>query len=422
MRKSLISLSTIDRLISSARSRAKEEARINLIKTQSTNMKELPLTYSLIQVDFSMETRVAKLVFQQSQQYRTIVRYVTQNYVRYPVYSEWKTKTKIIKKSIRLTNQTLETLNLNEDPLVRKFSKDIVTALNANELMPSWFIKEFLDDEFAAKNKELDKQLNDYFREKDNEIDYCKRKITNNDNLIKRIEPLLNEQTAKSLILTQKIDKARIAKRSIFLYIITLGFYKYYCSMQRRSNLERRLLKIKESIFDLEQRIKWFEDNNDKYNNAINEYNENKLQKEYEIKELKAKEQIKYNEKLNAIRPLDCHIRADKSFKPLKDIIGYEYQKIIGCYIIHNKENDKYYVGQSKDIMKRIKQHFKGTVPNNIIFAEDYYSSALSDKSELFEIKIIPCKTKDELDSTEKNLISLYDSWNTGYNGTSGNL
>lgn len=97
-----------------------------------------------------------------------------------------------------------------------------------------------------------------------------------------------------------------------------------------------------------------------------------------------------------------------------------EYEKIVGCYIIRNKEKDKYYVGQSKDVIKRLKQHFKGTIPNNIIFAEDYYSSSM-DKSDLFEVKILPCATKDDLDRTEKQLIEKYDAFNSGYNGTNGN-
>lgn len=102
-------------------------------------------------------------------------------------------------------------------------------------------------------------------------------------------------------------------------------------------------------------------------------------------------------------------------------MIGIEYQKVIGCYIIHNRENGKYYVGQSKDVHKRLKQHFTGTVPKNVIFAEDYYLSNFSNKEDLFEVKILPCTTKDELDKTEKELIELYDAKNNGYNGTSGN-
>ena len=138
----------------------------------------------------------------------------------------------------------------------------------------------------------------------------------------------------------------------------------------------------------------------------------------------KKKEEIKlyYNRKIQDIKPLNNLVNNDESFVSLKMFSGLEYEKIVGCYIIHNKENDKYYVGQSKDILKRLKQHFKGTVPLNPIFAEDYYNSQYPNKDDLFEVKIIRCNTKDELDNTEKQLISDYDSWKNGYNGTSGNI
>ncbi len=106
---------------------------------------------------------------------------------------------------------------------------------------------------------------------------------------------------------------------------------------------------------------------------------------------------------------------------PLKALSGIEYKKIVGCYLIHNRENDRYYVGQSKDVMKRLKQHFRGTVPNNVIFAQDYYSSEYEHKEDLFEVKIVPCSTKDELDRKEREYIRQYDANGSGYNSTSGN-
>lgn len=139
------------------------------------------------------------------------------------------------------------------------------------------------------------------------------------------------------------------------------------------------------------------------------------------IKLLERLEDILYYRKLSEITPLPTIYNNDQLFISLKTIIGMEHEKIIGCYILHNKENDKYYVGQSKDIHRRIKQHFNGTVPKNIIFAEDYYLSKFQNKENLFEVKIIQCKTKDELDKTEKELIELYDAYNSGYNGTIGN-
>ncbi|RIA80580.1 hypothetical protein C1645_745140 [Glomus cerebriforme] len=57
---------------------------------------------------------------------------------------------------------------------------------------------------------------------------------------------------------------------------------------------------------------------------------------------------------------------------------------------------DKHYVGQSKDIGKRLNQHFSN--------GEVYF-----------------CQTKDELDGLEKQKIEEYNSFDGGYNGTGGN-
>ena len=420
-RRSFISISAISRWMSAARSRAREEERISLIQAQSGSKKELPPTFSLLRVDFNPETRVTKLEFSQSQKYRTIERYVTQNYVRYPIYSDWKTKNKIIKKSIKLTNQTLEQLNFNEDSLIRRFCKEIVGELDSEELIPSWFVKDFLYDELKGKVTELKKQLESFYKEKNSSIEHCNIKITENKQNISTIEKLLSKANRKVNKLNNKITKASSAKKSIFLCIITLGIYGHYTSKSRLKKLNMKLSRVNDKISDFTKQINDLTTDNNKQKSLIDLYSTQKKKKADELQKEEEQYKTEYEQKLKDIIPLNCEYVPDQSFIPLKVIIGYEYKKIIGCYIIHNKEKDKYYVGQSKDIMKRIKQHFHGTVPNNIIFAEDYYSSESQDKSDLFEVKIIPLETKNELDRTEKELIEQYDSWNNGYNGTSGN-
>ena len=146
------------------------------------------------------------------------------------------------------------------------------------------------------------------------------------------------------------------------------------------------------------------------------------LMNEMQIKQEAIKK--KYESLINQVEllPTDLSMDSEKGFIPLKQLSGMNYQKIVGCYIIHNKENNKYYVGQSKDVFKRIcRQHFDGTKVKNIIFAEDYFNSQFPNKDDLFEVKIIPLETKDELDQKEKDLIEEYDSFTNGYNGTSGN-
>lgn len=420
-RRSFISMTDIKRWISASNRRAKEKEREELINSQSGSHKELPPTFELMSVDFNADTRATKLEFLRTQKYRTIERYVTQNYVRYPIYSAWKTRTKIIKKSIKLTNQELENLNNHTDPLIYRFAEEIIGALDTEELLPSWFIQRFLKREYDAKIKELERQQKDYADSINKEIAYCKSEIFKNDRAIKESEALLAKQTLKRDKIIKKINKAQSAKKSIFLYVFSFGFYKYFVSNSRQRKLDYKRGNIQEIIDAINNEIKLLNDSSKKKYNIIQAKTKQKEQKESEIKVLKDTEWQQYSNQLKEVQPLVCEYKEKDSFSPLKTIAGLKYEKIIGCYIIRNKENDKCYVGQSKDVLRRIKQHFRGTTPNNIVFAEDYYSSQIQNREDLFEVKIIPCGTKDELDRTEKQLISDYDSWNHGYNGTSGN-
>lgn len=102
--------------------------------------KEQRAIYSLDNVDFNLTTRITRLEFTRKQKYRTIVKYVTRDYVKYPVYSEWKTRTKKIKKTIKLSNLELENLEHNDDSLIAWFAYEIVSKLPSEELLPSWYL------------------------------------------------------------------------------------------------------------------------------------------------------------------------------------------------------------------------------------------------------------------------------------------
>jgi predicted GIY-YIG superfamily endonuclease len=88
-----------------------------------------------------------------------------------------------------------------------------------------------------------------------------------------------------------------------------------------------------------------------------------------------------------------------------------------GVYIIQNATRNKFYVGQSKNIEKRIScQHFQKGNCMNQAFMDDY------NNSDIFNIAIVPCKTRDELDELEKHYINEFDSFGKGYNKTGGNI
>ena len=114
---------------------------------------------------------------------------------------------------------------------------------------------------------------------------------------------------------------------------------------------------------------------------------------------------------------------SENNFISLPKFLINEPEEFKGCYIIRNAKNNKVYVGQSKNVIKRINQHFdkKTFAPKNPIFMEDYYRTEENERKGLFEIQTIRLETKDELDRTEKELIGRYDSFRNGYNATAGN-
>lgn len=108
----------------------------------------------------------------------------------------------------------------------------------------------------------------------------------------------------------------------------------------------------------------------------------------------------------------------DLSFSDLRNALNFNHKdEYKGVYIIWNKTKNKYYVGQSKNIFKRVfTQHFNKGMVKNYIFFKDW------DNNDEFYWKYYICEIKDELDNLEKQKIAEYDSFRIGYNNTKGNL
>lgn len=109
---------------------------------EQNSRKEKDPTYDLISVEYNPSTRYAKLHIRKNTEYRTIVRYIQRNYVKYPVLSEWKVRTRKIDKRVKLTNENLEKLRRNPEFLVSMFATDIITRIGREELFPSWYLKD----------------------------------------------------------------------------------------------------------------------------------------------------------------------------------------------------------------------------------------------------------------------------------------
>lgn len=415
------SFSAINRVI--AANRAAEKRRINseIIAENSGKRKELEPEYSIHDFDFNEQTRVAKVEFEKLVRYRTVERYIQQNYERYPIYSGWKIRTSSTQKSIKLTNANLETLNQHSDPLVRKFAFEIVSRLKNQDLFPSWFQKDCIEEEYKANDEEQRKHLSSARSSLENLRISSQAEIDDNNKKLEPIKAKKQRTENKITSLGRKIEKAKERKPNVLLSIITIGIYAYLKSSRRIVRLENKKSSFVNTKEDMEKSISDLEDKNKQIASDLNDA-EKKFSDTKE-KIAAARQQLKSDKetKIKEIEPLPVTYESDNSFILLKKLAGLEYRKIIGCYIIRNRQNNKCYVGQSKDIVKRIRQHFKGTYPNNMIFAEDYFAANDADKDTLFEVKIIPCETKDELDKTERNLIEEYEAFSSGYNGTNGN-
>jgi len=373
---------------------------------------EAPLKYELRELSFIEHTRVTKLTFIKIRTYRTIERTVQRDNQKYKIYSGWKQKeSKVAPIVLKLTNNTLENLQdrlylaqndivKNEDAinLVSQFAPDIVyklaTEYEGSCPMPSWFEKIVLQEECTQTVNKLKHEISNLKQEKRAaEARICELEQIN--------------QCAKNKIekMTHRRDNKALF---VVLAILTFGVYALLNSAKRLQKLTSQFTQTEPVNLQEIEKLKQYIDENIAYVNQ-------------QVKLIKENEES-CAQKISEIQPLGDCLAFESDFVLLKQLAGMEYRKIVGVYVIRNRELNKVYVGQSKDVIKRLKSHFTGTVPKNIIFAEDYYGSKYENKDELFEFKIEELNTKDELDNRERQLIAEYGSFNTGYNGTSGNV
>ncbi len=395
--------------------------RQELIEKNYGLSKSGDTTHKLHSVEYNSITRVAKISIESTTQYRTIDRYITRQYTKYPIYSEWKYKTKTIVKTIKLTNEELESLYKHEDNLISTFAEEIILRINEQEMMPSWLKKLQLYRKYSVDELKLDEQIGNIKKQVRRDIDDCNEVIRKAQSDLQATLTNIDECNKQIAAYEVKVFKIHSRKKSILLSIITFSIYAYWNSDKRAKKLLEKQRKLVDYSKQLDETRHKRESEICASKDQILLLERNAGAKVKEIQDRLITLQRDYENDIAKIQPLPTIHYESNGFFPLKHLSSIAYQKILGCYIIHNVENGKYYVGQSKDILKRLKQHFRGTQPNNIIFAEDYYSSHMEHKEDMFEVRIVPLQTKDELDPTEKELIEYYDAYQHGYNGTSGN-
>lgn len=86
-----------------------------------------------------------------------------------------------------------------------------------------------------------------------------------------------------------------------------------------------------------------------------------------------------------------------------------------GVYVLYNKNKRMYYVGQAKQILSRVNNHFTGK-GNGDVYADYKYGDR-------FSIRLVPLRGSgfSTLNSLERHLIGKYHAYEKGYNKTRGN-
>lgn len=306
-----------------------------------------------------------------------ILRYVQRNYVKIPIYSD---KPSISEKNIYKFNQKInlplfcEKIIWENTNVELEFKKQIYKYLKYE---PKWLIYTNIIESLTMIISNLENQLKSIKDEKYN------FKKTN-----------YNEKPGNFWL------------RFTFLFFtFGLSFIGYNSKSQAIKNIN---LNKQNEAWNKEHKIMV------DYNNIDKNLQRNKIKDE--IIELQSKIYI-YNEKLKNIN----YKPNEEGWINIREALKFDYPEIknlMGIYIIWNKTLNKYYVGQSKNLYKRLFcSHFSiaRNDVNNVKFAKDWYDN------HDFLYKYLKCKTKDELDSKEKEYIEIYDSFNNGYNNTSGN-
>jgi len=101
-------------------------------------------------------------------------------------------------------------------------------------------------------------------------------------------------------------------------------------------------------------------------------------------------------------------------FKKIDTYVEFSRLNCSGIYVIWNKTKNKYYVGQAKNIRKRIFLDHFGSKINKLFLIDKKVG-------DVFYFNYYKCAEKD-LNQEELLTIRKFDSYNNGYNKTDGNL
>lgn len=104
--------------------------------------------------------------------------------------------------------------------------------------------------------------------------------------------------------------------------------------------------------------------------------------------------------------------------KKLPLILGSE--NVCGIYKITNIKNQMCYIGQAKDMRKRLNEHLKKGLGIDTPQGNKLYQAMLEDGVDSFTFELLEECSEEELNSKERYYIELYNSIDYGYNSIKG--
>lgn len=104
--------------------------------------------------------------------------------------------------------------------------------------------------------------------------------------------------------------------------------------------------------------------------------------------------------------------------KKLPLILGSE--NVCGIYKITNIKNQMCYIGQAKDMRKRLNEHLKKGLGIDTPQGNKLYQAMLEDGIDSFTLELLEECSEEELNNKERYYIELYNSIDYGYNSQSG--
>ena len=129
-----------------------------------------------------------------------------------------------------------------------------------------------------------------------------------------------------------------------------------------------------------------------------------------------AKEKERIQSKIHELVNNTLEMSPDEFFDMRQESLRYGINKLYeGVYILFNKTKNMYYVGQSKNCINRVNNHFTGK-GNGDVYADFKYGDE-------FTIKMIALALSgyESLNALERHTIATYDAFASGYNKTRGN-